>query len=276
MVYSVGIPIARERTCIPSASDVSHVLHAQLGQRRGAANSTNSCLRASFARQRLVQVVRGGSDSIVSDPPQGPPGAVPPAAVGGRLRAPMLPLGVHGHLFSSMPTFFFVRSGSFFLSHGIRHRWMMPKSGSAFVNSRFFKLAREPSQRPARRCRPSWPLASTQRSREDASARQCDWVRTHRSAKHAQRQSVVALSSQSVEPQQTWIKALRGERLCSRGLCAPLDAFSRSNFMLKVVCMPTRHRLSTQLAHSTCRSGSTNTCDGRNTHLVGIGAAGQG
>ena len=130
-----------------------------------------------------------------------------------------------------------------------------------------FKLAREPSQRPAaaRRCRPSWPLPSTQRSREDASARQCDWVRTHRSAKHAQRQSVVALSSQSVEPQQTWIKALRGERLCSRGLCAPLDAFSRSNFMLKVVCMPTRHRLSTQLAHSTCRSGSTNTCDGRNT-----------
>ena len=128
-----------------------------------------------------------------------------------------------------------------------------------------FKLAREPSQRPARRCRPSWPLASTQRSREDASARQCDWIRTHRSAEHAQRQSVVALSSQSVEPQQTWIKALRGERLCSRGLCAPLDAFSRSNFMLKVVCMPTRHRLSTQLAHSTCRSGSTNTCDGHNT-----------
>ena len=113
---------------------------------RGAANPTNSYLRASFARQRLDQVVRGGSDSIVSDPPQGPPGAVPPAAVGGRLRAPMPPLGVHGHLFSSMPTFFFVRSGSFFLSHGIRHRWMMPKSGSAFVNSRFSSLHENPAK----------------------------------------------------------------------------------------------------------------------------------
>ena len=59
-------------------------------------------------------------------------------------------LGVHGYLFSSILTFFFVRSGSYFLSHGIRHAPMMPKSGRAFVNCRSFKLAREPSERLAR------------------------------------------------------------------------------------------------------------------------------
>ena len=88
----------------------------------GAVALTNCYLRASFACQRLVQVVRGGSYSIVSDPPQGLRQAVPSTAVSRRLRAPMPPLGDHGHLFSSINTFFFIRSGPYFLSHGIRHR----------------------------------------------------------------------------------------------------------------------------------------------------------
>lgn len=64
----------------------------------------------------------------------------------------------------------------------------------------FFKLAREPSQRLARRCRPSWPPPSTDRLRDDASACQCACRRTNRAFAHAEGLQLLALSCQPAEP----------------------------------------------------------------------------
>ena len=147
---------------------------------------------------------------MVSDPPQDPPGGMPTALVGDRLRAPMPPLGVHGHLLGSIPIRFWIDGGHSSFCSGILCTGDAQKRKRFRAIVTFFKLAREPSQRLARGCRPSWPPPSTDRLRDDASACQCARIRLHRSAEHAQRQSVVALASQSVEPQQAWTKAVRG------------------------------------------------------------------
>ena len=104
-------------------------------------------------------MVRGGSDSVVCDPPEGPTGVVPPAALGGGLHAPMPPLGAHGHLFSSMPTFFFVRYGPYFLSHGIRQAWIMPQSGGVHVSSGVFQAFPRASENGCR-SRPTLPVTA--------------------------------------------------------------------------------------------------------------------
>ena len=166
---------------------------------------------------------------------------MPPAAVGGGLRAPMPPLGVHGYLFSSILTFFFVRSGSYFLSHGIRHAPMMPKSGRAFVNCRSFKLAREPSQRLARGCRPSWPLPSTHRLRDGASACKCACRRTNRASAHAERLQLL-VSSYLSQPSHNKPGPRRfDDRDCDREGRASLSTRSRAAITIRNVVRTIGH-----------------------------------